>query len=77
MISYFLLLANAVLIDIKSFENGKTFDATLAEFKRYMRENKNTQMKKQAVDPIKKLFDKESPEMQKRFQPIKELISTH
>jgi len=78
MTAYFLLLTNAILLDppMKIFENGKTFDTTLAEFRKYVRDNKDTRFPKRVVDPIKRLLDQESPEVQKRFQPIKDLIST-
>jgi hypothetical protein len=76
MTSYFLLLTNAILVDVRQFENAKTFEATLAEFKKYVRENKGIHIKKQVIEPLKKLFDGESRERKEAFQRLRELIST-
>jgi CRP-like cAMP-binding protein len=73
--SYFLLLTNAILVDVRQFDNGKTFEATLADFKKYVRENKGIRMKKQMIAPLKKLFEDESSERKEAFQRL-ELIST-
>jgi CRP-like cAMP-binding protein len=75
MTAYFLLLTNAILVDMKQFENGKTFDNTLAQFKNYVRENRGIHMQKQVVEPLKKLFDGESHERKVMFQRLTELIS--
>jgi CRP/FNR family transcriptional regulator, cyclic AMP receptor protein len=74
--SYFLLLSNAILVDVRQFDNGKTFEATFADFKKYVRENKGIRMKKQVIEPLKKLFDGESRERKEAFQRLRELIST-
>jgi CRP-like cAMP-binding protein len=73
--SYFLLLTNAILVDVRQFDNGKTFEATLADFKKYVRENKGIRMKKQMIAPLKKLFEDESRERKEAFQRL-ELMST-
>ena len=74
--AYFLLLTNAILVDVRRFENGKTFEATMAEFRKYVREHKGSQLKKQVIEPLKKLFDEESRERKDAFQRLRELIST-
>jgi CRP-like cAMP-binding protein len=76
MTAYFLLLTNAILVDVKRFENGKTFEATFADFKKYVREHKGIPMKKQVIEPLKKLFDGESRERKDAFQRLRELMST-
>jgi CRP-like cAMP-binding protein len=76
MTAYLLLLTNAILVDVRHFENGKTFEATLADFKKYVRENKGIRIKKQVLEPLKKLFDSESRERKEAFQRLRELIPT-
>jgi CRP-like cAMP-binding protein len=76
MTAYFLLLTNAILVDVRQFENGKTFEVTLAEFKKYIREHKGIHVKRQVVEPLKKLFEGESRQRQDAFKRLRELIST-
>jgi CRP-like cAMP-binding protein len=74
--SYVLLFTNAILVDVRRFENGKTFEAMFAELKKYVREHKGIQMKPQVIEPLKKLFDNESRERKEAFQRLRELIAT-
>jgi CRP-like cAMP-binding protein len=73
--TYFLLLTNAILLDLKSFDNGKTFDAAFAEFRRYAAEHKQPAIKRAFIEPFDQLFEGESRERREVFQRLRKPLA--
>jgi hypothetical protein len=75
--AYFMVLANALLVDVQSFDNGKTYEATFVEFKKNIADSKGQKIRRGVVDSFEKLFDEEIQAKRETFQRIRKLVSTY
>jgi CRP/FNR family transcriptional regulator, cyclic AMP receptor protein len=77
MMVYFMLLTNALLVGVQSFDNGKTYEITFSEFRRYVTDTKGQKLRRWVVESLEKLFNEEVPEKKESFLRFKKLISTY